>query len=194
MLSSNSYLWAHDTKTRQQLMALGEFVLVYAETENQLLETLRVVGKVSKPFARATLSGVRTDQAIQYIDRFFEVVPPKPAVQALYDEIFPRLRNISTARNLILHYGISDEGIATDKSRALTAKRSRSIPMSAEILAHMINDLLKIHAALTINLLQIQKRAVVPSDLWNVVRRRAWLYTPQQPSQPKSSKGRKDRD
>lgn len=173
-------------------MALGEFVLVFAETENQLLETLRVVGRVSKPFARAALSGVRTDAAIQYIERLFEVEAPSPAARALYVEVFPRFRNISTARNLILHYGISDDGVATDKARALTANKVRSLPVSTEILEHMINDLLKIHAILRINLLQIQKRAVVPSDLWNVVRRNAWLYIPPQPSPSKNLKARKD--
>jgi hypothetical protein len=183
----------YETKTRKTLMALGEFVLEFAAAESQLLETLRVVGKVPKEFSRAALGGVRAEVAMQYVNRLFEIKPPRKRTLALYHEVFPRFRAINSARNLILHYGISEEGVSTDKSRALTEDKARSIPVSPEILAEMIEDLIKINAILTVNLLVLQKRGVHPTDLWNVVRR-PWSYTPPPPNQQKKRAGQQDRD
>jgi hypothetical protein len=174
-------LWTSEINTRKRLIALGEFVLEFAEAESRLLETLRVVGNVSDEFARAALSGVRADAAMQYIDRLFEVMPPDEKVRALYREIFPRFRDINRARNLILHYGISEDEtghVATNKSRALTAKKTDSMRVSTEILHAMTSDLVKIDAILKANLLTLQKRQIRPGDLLNYVRQ-PWLYNPQ---------------
>jgi len=173
--------------TRRILMSIGEFVLEFADAESQIMETLRVVGKVSQDFTRAALGGVRADAAMQYIDRLFEIKPPRKKTLALYREVFPRFRAINTARNLILHYGISNDGMSTDKSRALSEERARSIAVSPELLEDMIADLIKINAILTVNLLVLKKRSVQPTDLWNDVRR-PWRYIPPQLVKNKSAK------
>lgn len=176
---------------QKRLAALGRFILRFANTESILFTTLCVVCHVHPKIGQAIFSGTRADAAIQYIKRVFQVVNMPGNLKASYEDLFEHFTQINSARNLILHYGISsvgDEFVATDKLKALTEDRVRSMPVSAEILDQMSADLEKINATLMLNLLASDADKQEASAKSNVgpVSQQSWLYTPQ-PAQTKKS-------
>lgn len=164
------------TEGQKELIALGRFVGQFAQAEHYLLETLRVLGGVSEEFARAALAGMRADQAIASLTRLFELTDLDGKKQAAYNDVFAHFRQIGQARNLIFHYGI-DYGVSTDKSRALTKAKVRSIPVSAEILDQMTDDADKITSHLIVNMFEHGYRRQIPIDAHlRETLQRPWRY------------------
>jgi len=86
-------------------LALGQFVAKFSETEALIQTTLWELAGVEPPTAQAVFSGIRTDGAMQYINRIAAAQnwPQPRADLALY--AFAQLVPINKLRNNILHYG-----------------------------------------------------------------------------------------
>jgi hypothetical protein len=83
---------------------LGEFISMFARTKAMVQETLAHYAKLDKDTAMALLSGVKIDQAKNYLNRIFEAKP--------YDEsakvelgAFMQIGIINDVRNDLIHYG-----------------------------------------------------------------------------------------
>lgn len=186
---------------QKQIFALGIFVLNFAVVENLFLQNLCVMTKVSDQFARVAMSGVRAEAAISYIRRFFEVTnAPQPEKDA-YEYVFKQFKEINETRNLLLHHGIKWAGpddtllfghkfVATDRARALTPAKTRTIPISSEVLNQMSQDLGRIGALLThFHLAHEGANSWLLSDLAQHDLQRPWLYKP--PPQQNQKRGKK---
>src|SRR5580700_8014414 len=95
----------------KQLIALGRFVLEFAQAERFILDALWTLGKVPDELARAAMSGVRAEAAISYINRIFEIRNVKKEEREPFPEIFGHFSAINKTRNLLLHHGIEDGGL-----------------------------------------------------------------------------------
>jgi hypothetical protein len=129
--------------------ALGEFVDTFAHTELLTHFVLRWHTKTTSAAARAVFSGVRTNQAADYLRRLAEVdILPADEWTEL-GPVVDQLSLITKRRNDILHHGARDveEGGASvsNEAMALTIDRIQSFPISPDILADMTADLRKIH-------------------------------------------------
>lgn len=177
---------------QRQVFALGVFVLNFATAENLFLNNLCVMAKVSDQFARAALSGVRAEAAIGYIRRFFEVTNAAPAERNAYEHVFSHFQHISQARNLLLHYGIKWAGpdpaspfghkfVSSDRARALTDAKTRTIPISSEALNQMSEDIGRIMELLTeFHLAHNGPKPWRIGDHVQAALRRPWRYKPPQ--------------
>ena len=183
------------TEGQKQLIALGRFVLEFAQTEQFLLDTLATLGQVSDSFAKAAFSGVRGETAISYLRRYFQMIPIGEEQKSVFEEVFKHFTPINDARNLILHHGIESGGlgfIATNRSKALDADSARSVPVSSEILDQMTDDLQKMTYMLMGNMFRHQKVQIAQDKHMREALQRTWRHTP--PPQPDSQKRAAQKD
>ena len=150
------------------LCALAQFVLMFAKVENAIVRTLQRLSKVSVEVAQAIFSGVRSEGAIQNINRILEISDPiNDANRKRFSRAFEQFRHINDVRNLLLHHG----------KTALTESRVRSIPISAETLEQMTEDLGKIDALLTLTAIarggDLEDADAIYREL-----QKPWLYKP----------------
>lgn len=176
---------------QKRLAALGRFILRFANTESLLFTTLCVVAQVNPKVGQAIFSGSKADGAVQFIKRMFQVMNVPVALKASYEDLFEHFAQINSARNLILHYGISEVGddfVATDRLKALTEDRVRSMTVSAELFDQMTADLEKINATLMLNLFANEADKEETSAKSNIgsVSQQTWLYKPQSVQTKKS--------
>lgn len=186
---------------QKQIFALGIFVLNFAVVEHLFLQNLCVMSGVSDQFARVAMSGVRAEGAISYIRRFFEVTNAPQTEKDAYEYVFKQFKDINETRNLLLHHGIKWAGpddtlsfghrfVATDRARALTQAKTRTIPISSELLNQLSEDLGRIGALLThFHLAHGGAGGWLLSDVAQYELRRPWLYKP--PPQQNRKKGNK---
>jgi hypothetical protein len=175
--------------------ALGEFVDEFAKTENFIFWTLHVVSGIETPVFNALLSGTRARAAISYLRRIAETRDTE--LPQWLTDAFGQFGTINTERDLILHSGVTPTiGLAllvSNKDRAHVSRSARTIPVSAEVLERMTNDLQKISKLLSIWLMTDEiasLRAMFPSpkikvsvapDALEHVLRKSWLYKSPQP-------------
>jgi len=176
---------------QKQIFALGVFVLNFAATESVFLNNLCVMAQISDQFARAALSGVRAEAAIGYIRRFFEVTNAISAERESYEHVFNQFQSISQARNLLLHHGIKWVGpdpklpfghafVSSDRARALTEAKTRTVPISSALLNQMSEDLFRIMWLLTeFHIAQGRQPWRISEQVQSTLRR-PWLYKPPQ--------------
>jgi hypothetical protein len=130
------------------LRALGDFVESYANTESLVFTYLHFSSKLTLPVSRALFSGVRTKEAISYIQRIWDVDPPPDFVRSHVEEAFTHLHMITDVRNHVMHYGsfLTDEQVrvTSDLGRAHTVERVRQMRIGEEDLITMTRDLFKI--------------------------------------------------
>jgi len=180
---------------QKHIFALGRFVLEFSIVERNILDTLTTICAVPALFTRAALSGVRTDAAIGYLTRYFQIAIVDPKDVASVEEVAERLTPLNAARNLILHHGIEAAGIglvATDRLRALTDERTKTIPVSASILDEMTDDLQKINFMLLAVILNHHDIQLADDPSADAVLKRPWRYTPPPQSEPKKRKDQKN--
>ena len=181
---------------QKQLIALGIFVLEFAQTEQFLLDTLATLGQISDSFAKAAFSGVKGETAISYLRRYFQMIPIGQEQKSIFEEVFSHFTPINSARNLILHHGIESGGligfISTNRSKALSADKAHTIRVSSEILDQMTDDLQKMTMMLMTNMFRHQKVEITQDKNMREVLQRPWRYTP--PPQPDSQKRAAQKD
>jgi hypothetical protein len=180
------------TEEARQLIALGEFVLSFAFCEGDILRVLQTLSKVSPKVGQAVFSGVRAEGAVQSINRILEVSPKiADATKKRYSDAFKQFKHINDARNLILHHGLKREGketVATNRRTALTESRVRTVPISANVLDAMSEDLLSIQLLLAVNDIALnpdggeEKAEKLYGDSFE----KSWRYTPP----PQSPRGK----
>jgi hypothetical protein len=154
---------------------------MFAKVENAIVRTLQRLSKVSVEVAQAIFSGVRSEGAIQNINRILEISDPiNDANRKRFSRAFEQFRHINDVRNLLLHHGIESSGkdlVTTNRKTALTESRVRSIPISAETLEQMTEDLGKIDALLTLTAIarggDLEDADAIYREL-----QKPWLYKP----------------
>ncbi|MHB1871876.1 MAG: hypothetical protein ACYCT1_13635 [Steroidobacteraceae bacterium] len=179
---------------QRQLFNLGRFVLAFAQVEAFLRLTLAEYGRVPETVAKVALAGVRTEDAISYLRKLFKADSLDTKMLAAYEDAFSHLEPIKEARNLILHHGIDwlGHGFATtNRAKILNPNDAKVIPISADILEQMLDDLEKVTAILINNLLQLDGTS--PSALaFDPAARKAWRYRPQLRGGQSAQEGRND--
>jgi hypothetical protein len=129
-------------------LALGQFVSRFAGVENAMRTFLAMQANVSDPVARAVFSGVHPEQAIQFIERIWNVCDPGREARAELRCAFRQLSAINARRNLILHFGsyeTTDRGrVASTALRATRASGAEELSASIATLGAMSADLDKI--------------------------------------------------
>jgi uncharacterized glyoxalase superfamily protein PhnB len=130
--------------------ALGKFAHRYAEVEFALNHVLRIAAGVSVKNAQALFSGVRAREAMTFIRRIYESrgEPLDPWLA----RAFPRLADITTVRDKILHQGFRFKGqrvFASDLHRNMPEKAS-SLLVSVDDLDALEVDINIIHACLNV--------------------------------------------
>lgn len=185
---------------QKQIFALGVFVLNFSIAENLFLQNLCVMAKVSDQFARVAMSGVRAEGAISYIRRFFEVTNAPQTEKDAYEYVFKHFKDINETRNLLLHHGIKWAGpddalpfghkfVATDRARALTQAKTRTIPISSDLLNQMSEDLGRIGTLLThFHLAHSGPGGWLLSAVGQHEMQRPWLYKPPKQQSQKTNK------
>jgi hypothetical protein len=164
--------------------ALGRFAHQFAEMETVLQLALWIETAVPVAVARAIYSGVRMDQAKDFINRTRQAkgVPESERLA----RAFTQLGVIIKARNDILHYGARFDGTSFSVTNDLLAhvpSKARSTLVSVEILDDMLADLQVIKSAIFAEVLNGDAR--IPQDILEPMRQGAdvpWRYKPTPPS------------
>ncbi len=172
--------------------ALGKFLHRYALAEATLNQVLRICANVTDDHAKALFSGTRVTSAISFIRRIHEADGKK--LSPWLDRAFPKLSELTSARDEILHQGFALEG-----DKIIVSNRDRTLPRQAFERPYGINDLLNLerdscvaHACLNMFWLE----AEYPKEPKAMVERERqialtpWLHTPPQPA-PKKRKTQK---
>lgn len=171
------------TEGQKQLIALGRFVLQFAQAEAFIFEALKVLGGVTDEFARAALSGVRGLDAISYTRRLLKLKKIDETLQRPFLEAFEHFTPINDARNLIVHFGIDVAGpwaVSTNRHRALTEADVRVIPVSTEMLDQMTDDCDKMSCIITFAMFAYERAKVTPDRASRNELQRPWRYVPPQ--------------
>lgn len=175
------------------LAALGRFVHAFSQIEAHLTVVLWVAAKIDFDIARALLSGVRIDGAINLLGRTMDargIIGPN---RTSLDAALQQLGLINKMRNDVLHYGATalanGELIVSNKMSAHLISRLREVPISVQSLDDMTYDLDKIWVQLEVS----GHRLIFP-DLQFSIRgyderlQRAWRYKPApQSAQPRKT-------
>ncbi len=85
--------------------ALGEFVAAFSEVEIELQFILWRLAGLEQPIGQAVLSGVRTEDAMNRINRLGDALEWTQKHQDRFQHCFSHLGEINRLRNDILHYG-----------------------------------------------------------------------------------------
>lgn len=171
---------------REYWEAPGQFVHMFAKVEKQLLGILFRLSGVSIPIGRAVFSGVKTDQAQNFIKRIMDVGKPDDATKREFEFIFTQLSLLSNARNAIVHWGTQftegSEFLVSNLHIAHTAARVREMPASATIIQHMIEDLDKISGHFVAFVIRGSLSEHAIEKMVGARVRRPWRYKPTSPS------------
>ena len=119
--------------------ALGKFLHRYALLEQALNRVLRETTKVDRETAKAIFSGARVAQAISFINRVHE---GKGTTKSPWlERAFPKVSELTTARDKILHNGFTLRG-----SDIIVSDRERTIPRAVYERAYTVTELYDLEA------------------------------------------------
>jgi hypothetical protein len=93
------------------LEALGSFVMGFSEVEAAIQNALWTLAGVKPPTAQAVFSGVRTEDAMNRINRIAAAQNWPKQQKTPFEAVFSQLRKINKLRNDILHHGSTIRGI-----------------------------------------------------------------------------------
>lgn len=169
-------------------LALGKLVHRYAMIESALSGVLCVVAGVSRSKAKAIFSGTRALDAISFINRIHEV--DKRALSPWLERAFPKIKELTTARNDILHQGFKLKG-----DRIIVSNTERTIPRAAVERPYSVADIYDMEADACVviaNLNMFWIEARYPKRYKWVPRERSIAQTPwrHKPPQPLRDQGR----
>lgn len=106
-------------------LALGRFIVVYADAESHLFITLMKTAGVDLNTAQALFSGTRTDGAIKFIRRIHETRSIE--IPARLEDAFKQLNKITTARDHILHHGVRESETGLQSANLLKGMRRERV-------------------------------------------------------------------
>jgi hypothetical protein len=159
-------------------LALGRFIVMYADIEGSLFVTLMRAAGIELKTAQALFSGTRVGGAISFIRRLYET--RNTEIPARLDEVFRHLNAITTFRDDLLHNGVKYLGTHLQSTNELKAHADRTLvvrDVSPELLDAMTDDLRVIGFYLAVRL-TVADEDIPPSSLL----RAPWRYTPALPS------------
>jgi hypothetical protein len=178
-------------------MRLGTFIELFANVETELLLVVKHYAKIDADIARAILSPLRVEAAINHLHRIIEVRRLRSLKVVELEEILTQLAHINKARNDVLHMGFirkpgSEQFIVSNVSTAHARRVVRRRVLTQKVLLQMSFDLV------TISMLMLSHLPDLPHPemrkLVMAFRRRkpvgqpfAWLYKspPQAKNRPK---------
>jgi hypothetical protein len=135
-------------RIRAYYEALGRFAAMYAEVEAAVQNSLWFYAKTPADIARSIFSGTRVGTGASFILRIFEATGQPDGLRVELADAFTQLRKITTARDLIFHYGAQSiaegNGVVTNERLAHVPANVQTFPISPEILDEMTADLRKI--------------------------------------------------
>jgi hypothetical protein len=138
-------------RLRAYYAALGNFADTFSRVEAAIAYSLWHYAGTNRNIASAVFSGVRVKEAMSFIRRIAEVTNLRADLRADLENIFTQLGHITDARNDILHYGATNiaehrggRGSVTNALKALTEEKTKSFPISPNILNDMTADLQEI--------------------------------------------------
>lgn len=135
-------------KRDKYYLALGHFIDDFAATEAQVLDVLCYYAKADKQTAKALFSGVRVDQAADFIRRLGQArkINPGPLAE-ISQNLLPQVKAITDLRNDIIHYGIqlNSSGLKVDNQRGVGRTQVRRYFVSAKLLEDASSDLGRIN-------------------------------------------------
>lgn len=119
--------------------ALGKFLHRYAQAETTVFNILRVVAGLTHHKATALFSGTRMSDTISFIRRIHEAdgQPLSPWLE----KALPKLSQLTTARNEILHQGFSLNG-----DKIIVTNRQRTMPRATTERQYTVEDLIDMEA------------------------------------------------
>jgi hypothetical protein len=171
-------------RTRAYRLALGEFVDVFSKVETAMHVALRWYAKVSPGVARAVFSGVRLDQASDFLNRLARTGEITPDKWEKLSPIVAQARIINKMRNRILHEGVGGIGqgqaFVTNALRSLTEDLIDTIPVPIEHIKAMTLDLRKIFIHLAVHHVG---RVASDNHTIDAALECPWLYIPPKPHQ-----------
>ena len=177
--------------------ALGKFLHRYAQIEQTLNIILRLTAGVTHKRGRALFSGTRVAGAIELIKRIHD--DDGRALSPWLVKALPKLKELTTARDLILH-----QGFALDSEQIVVSNSTRTVPRNAKTLRYSVSDLYDMEADTCVahaclNMWWLEER--YPKSLQKMRRREEklaqipWRHKPPQPNRvrsraPKNNKGK----
>jgi hypothetical protein len=165
-------------------LALGKFVAKFSETEALLQTSLWELTGLKSPMAQSVLSGVRTDGAMQYINRIGVAEKWSKARLEAKQHVFDQLGHINKLRNNILHYGAQLEGPDTwrvsNEGFVHTPENISSTVISPKTLKAAESDLDQIDMLLLDMIIAARPRPTIPdeAEAYEDARKYAWQYKP----------------
>ncbi|MBN9545003.1 MAG: hypothetical protein J0I19_05980 [Alphaproteobacteria bacterium] len=197
--ASTEEIRAHLDKRNQRredyYIALGDFINTFSDVESQLVLALADFAKVDKKTAKALFSGVRVDQASDFIRRLGAVKKIKPKIfEELTKNLLPQIKVITDLRNDVIHYGARLQSIrlTINNQRGIGRTQVRRYIVSAKMLESARMDLGMINLRLF-----MACNNEGPEDLPPPIRAAIfgpWRYTPRVGQQKNSQSGRKRKD
>lgn len=173
--------------------ALGRFVDMFAKAETAIQFVFWHYAKINHDVARALLTGVRSDDVLNRLNRLRQVGQMSDKT---FNELKPLLEQysqINSVRNGILHYGAqaAEDGsrFVSDAFKALTPIDAKVFPISTSLLTDMTYDLRKI--AVHLHTGHMGRPSLLAKHEWiNELLCKPWRYKPAH-SQPKKIKTKK---
>jgi hypothetical protein len=164
--------------------ALGRFLTRFSEIEALMQTTLWSLAGVPQPTAQAVFSGVRTEGAMQFINRIAAAEEWNTYRREELQYVFTQLGLINKLRNNILHYGAEQEGpdawVVTNKQFVHVPENVSRTIISPTTLEHARHDLDKVETHLTYLLLATSHIPGPDRDQIESVLQRPWRYKPPQ--------------
>jgi hypothetical protein len=98
---SHSELWKEDVKFKT---LLGEFVMLWADTESWLYLVLRRYAKISDAVARSIFSGTRAKNMIDYMRAIMHNTHMSESRKSDLEFVFCQISAINTTRDRVMHF------------------------------------------------------------------------------------------
>jgi len=172
--------------------ALGKFVQRYAEVEYALNNVLRLVSRTTLWQAQMLFSGFRVRDAMQTIKRFYSASDTE--LDPWLARCFPKLGEITTLRDRLLHYGVEDDSgefLVTDAHKNI-APRAFRMTITADDLDDLEADTITCLACLNAFWLEVRSpnRSRKRLERERQLALAPWRYRPPRPKRSQASSQR----
>lgn len=107
--------------------AYGEFMLAWADTENELYHVLCAYAKTEDAVSRAIFSGARASGMVNFIKAIAHNTGVTGDRKRDLDYVFPQIGHINKVRDMLAHYATSSHGFDPDDPGLRAWSNSRRV-------------------------------------------------------------------